>query len=109
MVRFAGIFLAGFVGMLIAVGAAYAGESYARAASTAPDTSQAAADPGSDDATVAITNNCRYGVAGGWNNYLDWLNGQNLGIGWELDFSAHNNGNRIPGAEYVQVVRLRQR
>ena len=108
MNRFTGIVFAGFVGILIAGGVAFAGESYVQAATTMTDGAQTAADLGSLDATVAITNDCRYGVAGWQTNYLDWIGGQNVGIGWEVDFSAHSLGNRIPGAEYAQVIKVLQ-
>jgi hypothetical protein len=118
MTRFGAILLTCAAGTLIAVGVALAGELYVVAASTTPDASQTVVDStglagaGSNfdalDATLAITNNCRYGVAGGQTDYLNWIDGQGLGIGWNLDFSAYSPGHRIVGSEFVPVIRVLQ-
>jgi hypothetical protein len=121
MTRFVAILLMCTAGILVPVGVGLAGESYMSAASIAPVeniVAQTALDsaglvrPGGNfealGSTLAITNNCRYGVAGGQADYLGWIGAQNLGIGWNLDFSAHDPDHRIVGSEYVQVIRVLQ-
>jgi hypothetical protein len=121
MTRFVAILLTCAAGLLTAVGMALAGDSYASAASISPVenlVSQAAPDSGdlmgaeaNFDAlgsTLAITNNCRYGVADSQATYVDWFAGQNLGVGWNLDFAAHTPLSPIAGSEFVQVIRVLQ-
>lgn len=49
--------------------------------------------------------NCRYGVAAGGTNQIEWL--PDLGVGWYLDFGAHSP-NGPNGIEFVQVIRIKQ-
>ncbi|MBI5878436.1 MAG: hypothetical protein HZB53_12375 [Chloroflexi bacterium] len=86
-------------------------------ASTEPVAQDAAApaqqpvDAGGDASLLAasstLTANCRYGLTG-QSPWTDWIVTQNTGVGWYLDFNVRYNYDAMPGAEYAQVIRIKQ-
>jgi len=58
-------------------------------------------------ASATLTTNCRYGLTGG-SPWTDWLLAQNTGMGTYLDFNARYQYDGMPGAEYMQMVRIKQ-
>src|SRR5437763_101546 len=79
MARLIRVVPAAVIGLLMVVAFAFAGGWLAPAATAAPDAVQPSDGATSLDATLAITNDCRYGIIGSQDANLTWLASQNVG------------------------------